>query len=442
MTARDNVAVTHLELHDNGRLVQQHAGPTLSGTISYQPADNGPHTLDLQARDAAGNVQTQRHALQVNVTPNASQSLDRCQLTRVSLPAEVRINAGEQLWLMADLQFQAQPCLPDASALGATWRAQGGATLSSSGWSGQHQDARPSVLVRSGTTPGELTLTLGGLSASTKVHAQSPGGDPFNLTLRWMTPPPSAEYQATVEQAARRWESVITQGLPSSRVLIGDQEVVVDDVLVSVYVEPMTPVMAGYAGPLAMREVPGGKWLPATGEMRLSLSSMDHLEEAPQLLSNLVTHELGHVLGLGTLWEGYGTQWPTLLDPPNCSQTTGPVAYIGAQAVQAYRALGGGHPGVPLAETGGRNRCTHWHEAQVAGEVMGPSLSRSKRALSVMTLAALEDLGYQVNRAAADPYQLPTGMQAAADPPGPAAAESGNLLVERLLFPDVLPTRP
>lgn len=389
-TARDNVAVTHLELLDNGHLVQKSSGPSFIGTFTYQPADNGSHTLELRASDAVGNVDIQRQSVPVNVTPEAPLSLATCQLTRVSLPAEVQVNPGERLWLIADLQFQTQPCLPDLLALQPTWHAEGGATLDTSGWSGQHQDARPSALIRSSAAPGRLTLTVGALSTSTQILAQGLQADPFNFTLKWMTPVPSAAYQAVVEQAARRWESVITAGLPSSRVTLAGQALVVDDLLVTLSVEPMNPALGGHAGPRVMRELPGGRWLPAMGEVRLALSSVDQLEEAPQLLTNLITHELGHVLGLGTLWEGYGTQLPTLLADARCSQSTAPTTYIGTYAVEAYWALGGLGPGVPLAETGGSSRCTHWHESQLAGEVMGPTLRRTKQAISDVTLGALQ----------------------------------------------------
>ena len=88
--------------------------------------------------------------------------------------------------------------------------------------------------------------------------------------------------------------------------------------------------------------------------------------------------------------------------------------YVGRYALAEYRKLAPGAIGVPLESGGGGGtRAAHWSEAVFGNELMTGYLS-STMPLSRVTLGALQDLGYSVNYAKADPFALPKPTTAAA----------------------------
>jgi hypothetical protein len=124
-------------------------------------------------------------------------------------------------------------------------------------------------------------------------------------------------------------------------------------------------------------------------------------------LLNVIIHEMGHVLGIGTIWrrlgllQGAGTRNP---------EFTGRAAMREfATLIQANASLP-----VPVANTGGRGtRDGHWRENIFGNELMTGFLDRGINPLSRMTIAALQDMGYQVNLGEADPYLLPSALELA-----------------------------
>ena len=117
-------------------------------------------------------------------------------------------------------------------------------------------------------------------------------------------------------------------------------------------------------------------------------------------LFSVILHEMGHVLGIGTLWSTFGL--------------TSGSQYIGADAVNAYHQLGG--TGFVPIETGGGpgSAFVHWSEAVFDNELMTPqaALPGVAMPLSILTIGGVQDLGYKVDYAAADPYSLPGHLEA------------------------------
>ena len=114
---------------------------------------------------------------------------------------------------------------------------------------------------------------------------------------------------------------------------------------------------------------------------------------------SVVLHEMGHVLGLtGYFWQQRG-----LVSSAN------PSFYTGANAVAAYDSLTSATPSsVPLETNGGAGTAgSHWLESLFDKELMtGFAESAPPMPLSIITVGALADLGYQVNYAAADAFTL------------------------------------
>jgi hypothetical protein len=139
--------------------------------------------------------------------------------------------------------------------------------------------------------------------------------------------------------------------------------------------------------------------------MTLDLADAESLAGTTRL-GEIVLHEIGHILGIGTLWpalqlvSGSGTQDPR---------------FIGDHAVHEFSELGGIHA-VPVEATGGAGTVEgHWRESALGSELMTGFSEPLGIALplSRVTLGSLLDLGYGVDLSAADPYQLEGSVAAA-----------------------------
>jgi hypothetical protein len=129
--------------------------------------------------------------------------------------------------------------------------------------------------------------------------------------------------------------------------------------------------------------------------------------EANGTLRDVITHEMGHVIGIGTVWRR-----KSLL---NGAGTTDP-RFTGTQATAEYKMLGGtgSGAGVPVENTGGPGTAdSHWRETIFRNELMSGFISGTGNPISRMTVGSLADLGYQVDLDAAEPYQLPNLLQLA-----------------------------
>src|SRR5690606_11014763 len=137
-----------------------------------------------------------------------------------------------------------------------------------------------------------------------------------------------------------------------------------------------------------------------------------------------ILHEMGHVLDLnGYVWETAG--FLTYNEPGDCLASN-VVEFTGPKAVAEWAALGGSG-NVPVENNGiAGTACSHWDEETFGHELMTGYVSLGM-ALSRLTVAALDDLAYQVNYAAADAYPPP--------PAAPLLTASVTLLREEILRP-------
>jgi hypothetical protein len=209
--------------------------------------------------------------------------------------------------------------------------------------------------------------------------------------------------------AADRWVSIIVGDLPSVMV---DGEVV-DDVLILADGSDIDGPggILGQAGPRFLRPRNAGRaaQLPATGVMSFDTADLKRMEQN-KTLNDVIAHEMGHVLGVGTIWKhkkllkGEGTENPT---------------FAGKAAMQEYRTLrgeGAASKRVPVENSGGGGtRDAHWRETVFRNELMSGFIGSAGNPLSRMTAASLRDLGYEVNIEAAEPYTLPDLMMLAED---------------------------
>jgi hypothetical protein len=159
----------------------------------------------------------------------------------------------------------------------------------------------------------------------------------------------------------------------------------------------------GQAGPCAYSYAVGaptvfGLQQPRLGFMQFDSADLDAMV-ADNTLERVILHEMGHVLGLGTLWNRF-RQGDARVAP-------GDPRYIGVNGVEGYQDIGGVRSSVPLANTGGGGTYnSHWRETTFADELMSGYAS-GPMPISMMTVKALKDLGYVVDEIKAEAYTVP-----------------------------------
>jgi hypothetical protein len=161
--------------------------------------------------------------------------------------------------------------------------------------------------------------------------------------------------------------------------------------------------------------------------MRFDAADVAQLETANQL-GLVILHEMGHVLGIGSMWSTFG-----LLQ--NRTPDTGApldTYYSGTNGIAGFNAIGGttytGGQKVPVENTGGPGTAnSHWRENVLKNELMTGYLNAGSNPLSVLTVRSLQDMGYTVNTGGADPFFLTLAVRA---PEATAAAPKGLHLVD------------
>ena len=265
-----------------------------------------------------------------------------------------------------------------------------------------------------GTMSGYITtatITTGGGAFFDFVTLGTAVNSNYNVEVQFLTPVTTTQ-RAAFLNAAARWSSTIIDDFAPDQVVADsgscgsntpaiDQEIT--SVLIYATVAPIDGIngILGGASPCWVR-LPG--YLTLVGDMTFDVADLPQLE-ALSLLEPVILHEMGHVLGIGTLWT-YVT--PSLL-------TNGGTAdpyFNGAAGISAFDAAGGtaayaGAP-VPVENTGGPGtRDGHWRETILVNELMTGYINPGSNPLSDITIASLGDLLYTVSYSASDDYTVP-----------------------------------
>ncbi|WP_406651306.1 leishmanolysin-related zinc metalloendopeptidase (plasmid) [Aliisedimentitalea scapharcae] len=215
-----------------------------------------------------------------------------------------------------------------------------------------------------------------------------PAASSYNVAIEfigtWTT-----SLQAAFTEAADYLSTIILADIPDAVV----DGVVVDDITITATLEGIDGIggTLGSAGPRMIRN--DGTYLSATGAMTFdSADAQDQFD-----LGNwetIVLHEMMHALGFGTLW--------SLMGLTSGSVAGGDMRFTGANATDVYQtefsdiasADSGSLLGVPVETDGGPGTAGgHWDETEFDTEIMTGYVDTNSF-VSLMTIAALEDMGY------------------------------------------------
>lgn len=293
-------------------------------------------------------------------------------------------------------------------------------------------------LVLSSASNAKITVN----TATTRITDPLPVVPPPNFTINVTFPDNSLSLsqQRVFTVAAQRWSEIITGDLPD---MTWDGRTI-DDIEIAAtapYIDGVGSIL-GQAAWSQLRPIPAGTpanapntQLPFLGFMRFDSADVSMMM-GNGTFQSVVLHEMGHVLGISSsLWSvkrlvtGLGT--------------TNPV-YTGPKALAEYNKLLSipTATSVPLENTGGGGTAgSHWRESIFDTELMTGYSEQGgiPMPISRVTVGALEDLGYTVDYAKADPFRLRanvggTGPIRAVPPP---SGYAGSWLVAGATRPDL-----
>lgn len=236
----------------------------------------------------------------------------------------------------------------------------------------------------------------------------------YDIEVRFFGSPMNTAQQALFITASQRLEAIITgdvQNVQATDIDLNDfcgipdqppMTEVIDDVIVYSSIDSIDGpsnilAQAGYC----VFRGPGGGSFPAVGVMMFDEDDLATITGSGSL-QDVITHEMLHVLGFGTLWQ----------DKNLLTGAGGPdPRFTGAQARAACQAAGGTitcAASVPVegntAPPGTRDG--HWRESTFNTEMMTGFIDAPPIAISAITIGSLGDLGYTVNASNNDPYTI------------------------------------
>ena len=282
----------------------------------------------------------------------------------------------------------------------------------------------------SSTTTGTLRAKCGSEQNYDSPQAwrfsDPPDPNAFNIEVIWVGSEPSVAHQAAFNAAVTRWESIIRDDIPDVFVS-ADEGGTIDGIKVFGLVDDLQIYARlanidgpgetlGSAGP---REVRGQSKLPIVARMTFDTSDLGDF--TPEALQDLYLHEMGHCLGIGTVWQRLGLlknpsiEYIFFIIPVEVDDAD--THFAGAEAIAAFNDAGGtnyadGKVPVENEKGGVGTRDGHWRQSVFGpNELMEGFASPSaamQQPLSAITIQSLSDLGYSVDVSQADAYTLPS----------------------------------
>ena len=382
----------------------------------------GTQTLTLSSAAATVTYTTAAAAGPV-VSFDVVSGNNQSALAGTALPQPVTLAAADQYGNKADgvvANFSPTTGGGSLAAFTATAAADGTITM-------------PRFTLGRSALPQQVIASIGAKSTIISASVLSD----YVIDVRLWGPPMTTDQQALFTNAAARIRGFVVAAVPTADATGAD------------------PASCGVTGvPVLAEQVPGviiyasvrsidgpGRVLAHAGpcytrdqnDVRTVIGSMEVDADDLAGLSNtgilqdVITHEMLHVVGFGVFWNNLG-----LLSGFN----TPSVAFTGSGAILGCILTGGTtscQTSVPVESVGGAGTAnSHWRETTFGPELMTGFVNAPPMPLSIITVRSIADIGYGVNQAAADPYQIFLGSLRA----------GGDLIIGSGVWEQGLPTPP
>jgi hypothetical protein len=272
-----------------------------------------------------------------------------------------------------------------------------------------------------------LLLDTCGKSGTEPKVPPPPAG--YTIKIQYYGPAPSAAIQTAMNAAVAKWQQIITDSLSTVNLNVGQglsclgvtntpavNQATNGLVMLATFDSIDGPGnILGQAGPCQIRN---SNSLTVIGLMEFDTADVATMI-AKGSLNSVMLHEMGHVLGFGTLWD----QAPNACLQLPSDSVIKDTYFSCAKARAAFDSIGGtAYTGASLSPPGGNKvpvencgasspagcgegtRNGHWREPVFGSELMTGYINSGINPLSVVTVAAMADLGYKVNYAAADAF--------------------------------------
>lgn len=256
--------------------------------------------------------------------------------------------------------------------------------------------------------------------------------DPYNFNICLDLVSLSGDYELWMdafEDAKNRWSQVIVKDPISPPIasvtdlypspIATEAPTNVDDI----YIAGFEDNIDGPRGVLGYASPTWGVWIGLnfflfSGYMVFDSPDIQWMIDT-DIWTDVILHEMGHVLGIGSIWSTVGLHSGSLTDD----------RYFGGAAQAAWRNLGCSGP-LPVEDNKLPGKAgVHWDDICLGNELMtgyiGDTVSSP---LSTITIAGLMDLGYTVDFSAADDY----GLENLGDC-GDYCPEAADLVIRRKL---------
>lgn len=224
----------------------------------------------------------------------------------------------------------------------------------------------------------------------------------FTISLLKMGPVES-RFDIAFQNAKKRWEEIIVGDVPDEPGLLYffdwfdyffgfSYNGPVDDVVIGYHIDYIDGEggVLGFAGPRIIRK---GSYIPVSGIMKFDSEDFKSMSQSD--IELVILHEMGHVLGIGPIWKKV------------CGNDcyNGDTNYKCNKASKEFKRIVNQYGTLRLQPY----ECMHWAEdnfGYLNDELMTPIFDEDMyQPISRVTVGALEDVGYQVDYAAADPYE-------------------------------------
>jgi len=270
--------------------------------------------------------------------------------------------------------------------------------------------------------PVRAVIATLALAACGGSDTTAPKPTAFQIVISNVGPAFSAPVQVAFDSAVARWQRIIVAALPTVanfKDSTGDcgpgfpgiGPITIQDVMIQVRFDSIDGPgkILGRSSPCFLRAAPDLRTV--LGAMTFDTADIATLVSQGHI-NDVILHEIGHVLGFGTLWD---STYANCLKLPSDSATHVDTYYSCNRARVVFDSIGGtnytGGNKVPVENCQGITGCgrgtvnAHWRESTFFNELMTGYLNNGvQNPLSVLSLAALQDLGYTVDLTQASPY--------------------------------------